>query len=101
LGAKYFLTFIDDFSRFLWIYTIQSKDEVCGKLKEFKSLVENQSKKGIKCTRTDHRGEYIANDFKEFLISHDISWQRIVPYTPHENGVVEQKNGSTIVEMAR
>jgi hypothetical protein len=58
-GSKYFLTFIDDFSCFLWIYTIQSKDEVFGKFKEFKSLVENQSEKKIKCIKTDHGGEYI------------------------------------------
>jgi hypothetical protein len=34
--AKSFLTFIDDFSCFLWIYTIKSKDEVFGKFQEFK-----------------------------------------------------------------
>jgi hypothetical protein len=40
-GAKYFLTFIDDFSRFLWVYTIKSKDKVFGKFREFKYYVEN------------------------------------------------------------
>jgi hypothetical protein len=96
-GAKYFLIF-DDFFCFLWIYTIESNDKVFGKFKEFKSLVENLSKKNIKCIWTDGSGEYIDNDFKAFVISLSISWQRIAPHTPQENGVVEWKNRA-IMEM--
>jgi hypothetical protein len=55
-GSQYFLTFIDAFSRFLRIYTFKSNDEVFGKLREFKSLVEIESKRKIKCLRTNGRG---------------------------------------------
>jgi hypothetical protein len=83
-GAKYFLTFIDDFSWFLWVYTIKSKDEVFAKFQEFKNLVEAQCKQKIKCLWFDGGGEYIDNAFCQFLCSHGISWQQIVPYTPQQ-----------------
>jgi transposase InsO family protein len=99
-GAKYFLIFIDDFSCFLGIYTIRSKDEVFGKYKEFKSLVGNQSKRKIKCIRVDGRGDYTSKAFQSFLIYHGISWQHIILYTPYQNGVDECYNRA-IMEMAQ
>ena len=44
-GAKYFVTFIDDFSMTIWIYPIKAKSECFDKFKEFKefkALVENR-----------------------------------------------------------
>ena len=41
-GNRYFVTFIDDFSRKLWIYLIKRKDEVFDVFKKFKSMVERQ-----------------------------------------------------------
>jgi hypothetical protein len=38
VGAKYFLTFIDDYSQFLWVYTIKSKDEVFANFRNLKLL---------------------------------------------------------------
>ena len=42
-GSRYALTFIDDYSRIIWIYFLQKKDEVFQKFKEFKALTEKQS----------------------------------------------------------
>ena len=39
-GARYFLTFIDDFSRKIWMYVLKSKSEVLARFKEWKTLVE-------------------------------------------------------------
>jgi hypothetical protein len=46
-AAKYLLTFIDDFSHFLWVYTIKSKDEVSRKFKNPNLLWK------IKCLMTN------------------------------------------------
>ena len=52
-GAKYMVPFIDDFSRFIHAYFIQSKCELFSKFAEFKALVENQFEKGSSaCVRT-------------------------------------------------
>ena len=41
-GALYFVTFIDDYSRKLWVYALKSKDQVLEKFKEFHASVERQ-----------------------------------------------------------
>ena len=54
LGFTYVLTFIDDYSRRIWVYFLKQKNEVFDKFKEFKSFVEKQSGKYIKILRTDN-----------------------------------------------
>jgi hypothetical protein len=79
-------------SCFWGVYTIKSKDDLFGKFQEFISPVENQSNETIKGLRSNSEGDYICNDFHSFPISQGLSWQRIVPYTPQQNGVAERKN---------
>ena len=57
----YYVSFIDDYSRKTWVYFLKSKDEVLGKFKEFKALVENLSERKIKILRSDNGGEYTLN----------------------------------------
>jgi hypothetical protein len=52
----YYVSFIDDYSRKTSVYLLKSKDEVLGKLKEFKALVENFSKRKIKIPMLDNGG---------------------------------------------
>jgi hypothetical protein len=64
--SMYYVSFIDDFSRNTWIYFLRNKSEVFDKFKEFKALVENQTKNKIKVFRTDNGGEFCKNEFEEF-----------------------------------
>ena len=52
-GFRYVLTFIDDYSRRIWVYFLKQKNEVLDKFKEFKSFVEKKSGKYINILRTD------------------------------------------------
>ena len=63
-GYVYYVSFIDDFSRKTWVYFMKNKDEVFGKFKEFKALIENQTKKNINTFRSDNGGEFTSNEFK-------------------------------------
>jgi hypothetical protein len=99
-GARYFLTFIDDFSRKIWVYVLKSKSEVLTRFKEWKTLVERQSEHVVKVLRTDNQGEYVSKTFDDFLSKHGIARQNSSPYTPQQNGVAERAN-RTIVEMTR
>jgi hypothetical protein len=47
-GLKYYVIFIDDYSRYSWIYPLQLKSEVLTKFVQFKLLVENQFSTKIK-----------------------------------------------------
>jgi hypothetical protein len=53
-GNSYFLTFIYDFTRHVWLYLIERKSDVFTKFNKFKSLVEKQSGN----SRTDEGDEY-------------------------------------------
>ncbi|GJU36690.1 zinc finger, CCHC-type containing protein [Tanacetum coccineum] len=58
-NKKYFVTFIDDASRFFYVYLLHSKDEALDKFKVFKTKVELQQRSLIKRFRTDKGGEYM------------------------------------------
>ena len=80
--SMYYVSFIDDFSRNIWIYFLQKKSEVFAKFKEFKALVENQSEKKIKVLRKDNGGEFCGNEFEDFCKKCGIARQKTTPYTP-------------------
>jgi 5'-3' exoribonuclease 2 len=58
-GEKYFVTFIDDFSRKVWVYVLRTNDQVLSVFKQFQVSVERETEKKIKCLRTDNGGEYM------------------------------------------
>ena len=62
----YYVSFIDDFSSYTWIYFLKKKSEVFDRFKEFKALVENQTERKIKVLRTDNGGEFCSKEFEEF-----------------------------------
>jgi len=99
-GNKYFLTFIDDFSRKTWIYLLKSKGEVFHYFKIFKAFVERESGRQIKMVRSDGGGEYKSNEFKKHYEELGLQHNITCPYTPQHNGVAERKN-RTIMDMAR
>eukprot|EP00253_Pinus_taeda_P034280 PITA_34280 len=68
--------------------------------KEFKALVENQTKKKIKVLRTDNGGEFYSKEFEEFCKKCGMAWQKTTPYTPQQNEVAERMN-KTLMERAR
>jgi len=79
--SVYYVLFIDDFSRNTWIYFLKKKSEVFDRFKEFKALVENQTKKKIKVLRTDNGGEFCSKEFEELCKKCGIAWQKTTPYT--------------------
>ncbi|KAL8135853.1 hypothetical protein AgCh_010456 [Apium graveolens] len=99
-GNRYYLTFIDDFSRKIWVYIIKEKSEALDKFKEFKALAEKQIGLYLKILRSDRGGEYTSNLFRRFCRAHGINHQLTTAYTPQQNGVTERKN-RTILDMAR
>jgi len=58
-SALYFVTFINDCSKKLWVYVLKTNDQILEKFKEFHVLVERQSGKKLKCICTDNGGEIV------------------------------------------
>ena len=63
---KYFVTFIDDYSRFTWIYFLHSKDEVLSFFKIFHAHIRTRFSANIKILHFDNGGEYMSHSFQEF-----------------------------------
>ncbi|GKA08482.1 zinc finger, CCHC-type containing protein [Tanacetum coccineum] len=88
-NKKYVVTFIDDASRFCYVYLLHAKDEALDKFKIYKTKVELQQNNLIKTLCTDRGGEYYDPSYFQFV---GIIHQTMAPYTPQQNGVSERKN---------
>ncbi|KAD6454719.1 hypothetical protein E3N88_09425 [Mikania micrantha] len=108
-GQKSFITFIDDYSRYMYLYLIHEKFEYLEMFKNFKAEVENQLDRKIKVVRSDRGGEYYGrhtdvgqspSSFYEFCKSHGIVNQYTMPGTLQQNGVAERRN-RTLMDMVR
>lgn len=97
---RYFLLLIDDYSRWMWVYMLKSKDQAMLMFKRFKAHVEKGTDKRVKMLRTDRGGEFCSQEFKNFCDDHGIARQYTAPYTSQQNGVVERRN-RTVVAMGR
>jgi len=99
-GHWYFVTFIDDYSRYAWVYALKNKSDVFMHFKHYVSMVENATSLKVQTIRTDRGGEYLSKAFDAFCLEKGIVHQCTTPYTPQQNGVAERKNRS-LMEMAR
>ena len=79
-GSKYFLTFIDDYSKYTLIYTIKYKSQVYNCFLEYINLVENLTEKKLKKLRCDNGGEYVNNDVFNLIREKGIYLEPCPPY---------------------
>ena len=95
-GKRYFMTLIDDASRFCYVYLLQNKDEALDYFKIYKTEVENQLERKIKRLMSGRGGEYFPTIFDEFYeipnIFDGIIHERTPPYSPESNEVAERMN---------
>ncbi|CAL9005508.1 unnamed protein product [Prunus brigantina] len=99
-GYKYYVLFLDDFTKYAWIYPMKFKSDVFGIFKTFKAKMENQLDSKVKILRSDSGGEFLSSSFQQFLNQEGIVHQLSCPHTPEQNGAAERKHRH-IVELAR
>jgi hypothetical protein len=101
---KYYVSFIDDFSKFTWIYLLKNKSEVFHVFQIFQTHVERQFNHKILTMQTYWGGEYerLNSFFKKIGIKHHVS----CPHAHQQNGSAERKHkhiveiGLTLLEKA-
>ena len=81
-GSCYYVTFIDDETRKAWIYCIQNKYDVFDTLKKWKSLAENETRRKLKCLRSDNGVEYWNKEFDIYYLEHGSHRDNKFPVTP-------------------
>jgi transposase InsO family protein len=104
---KYFITFIDDFSHYGYIYLLHEKSQAVNALEVYITEVESQLERKVKIIRSDRGGEYYGKycesgqclgPFAKLLEKHGICAQYTMPGTPQQNGVAERRN-HTLMDM--
>lgn len=99
-GNKYFVSFLDEFTRMTWVALIKFKHEVFVEFQKFKVNAEKHSCQKLKVLRTNGGGEYNSSEFRklceENLVEHEVT----APYTPQHNGLAERRN-MTLLDMTR
>ncbi|PKU60283.1 Retrovirus-related Pol polyprotein from transposon TNT 1-94 [Dendrobium catenatum] len=99
-GYRYYVSFIDDFTRYTWVYPLFHKSDVFAKFLEFNKMVNCQFKLHIKTFRTDGGGEFCNKRFDIFLKNLGIIHQYTCPHSPFQNGVAERKHRH-LIETSR
>lgn len=99
-GSKYFLTFIDDYSKCAMVYTIKNKNEVTNCFIDYINRVENLTGKRVKRVRCDNGREYINKEMNNIISQKGIVLDPCPPYTHELNGTAERYNRS-IMNSAR
>lgn len=89
--ASYFVIFIDEHSRKVWVFILKYKDQVLTVLKHFHASVEREKRRKLKCVTTDNDGEY-RDPFEECCKERGIKIEKTVPKTPQHDGDVERMN---------
>lgn len=87
-----YLVFVDDFTRFCFVYLLKNKTEVFQCFQQFNSLIKNQTNSSIKCLRSDNGTEFKNSAFTSYCKSNGIIQQFSNVNTPQQNGVAERMN---------
>jgi len=90
-GCKYYIIFVDDFTRYTWFYPLHHKSDTYSCFVKFKTLVETQFSRKIQQLQSDGGGEYTSNIFQSFLTTHGILHRKSCPHTSQQNGLAERK----------
>ncbi|KAM1692791.1 hypothetical protein PS2_031824 [Malus domestica] len=91
-GYRYYVTFIDDYSRVTWLYLLKLKSDLFDAFKDFHNLITNQFSSKLYMLRSDNGIEYTSNNMSNYLSNHGILHQTSCVGTPQQNGVAERKN---------
>ena len=92
---EYVIAFINDYSRYGYIYLLHQKSKTFEKFKEFWAEMKKQLDKNIKLFRSYQGGWYLSCDFDKYLLKNEILSQLSVPGMPQQNGVIERRKSDS------
>src|SRR5882757_5814427 len=100
-GNVYYISFTDDYSRETKIRFLKHKGDALEAFKQHVANLTRQHPEARVCKlRSDRGGEYMSNEFTQYLRDEGIERQLTVHDSPQQNGVAERLN-RTLVEHAR
>jgi hypothetical protein len=95
-GNKYFLLLVDDYSHYMWVSLLPSKDAAAAAIKNVQAAAERKTGKKLLSLRTDRGGEFTAAEFNRYCAELGVHREVTAPYSPQQNGMVERRNQSVV-----
>ena len=89
---KYFVTFVDDYSRMTWLFLMKNHSELFSHFTAFCAKIKTQFNVPVQILRSDNAKEYLSESFQHYMIQHGIIHQTSCVDKPSQNGVAERKN---------
>ena len=89
-GFRFYVSFVDDFSKYTWFFPMTHKSEVFPIFKKFKLHVETFFERKLKAIQTDWGGEY--RTVSKFMDSCGVFHRLSCPHTQEQNGSAERKH---------
>lgn len=93
-GHKYYISFLDDYSRYVWLFPLKAKSEADHAFVQFKNFVEKQFDRKSKVLQSDGGAEF--NSFNNITQREGILFRHSCPYTSMQNVRVERKHISIV-----
>lgn len=95
-GFNQFILFTDDYSRFMKCYLIKHKSDALSCIKQYDTVVLNQTGKHCQYLRSDNAKEFTSNAVKEYCNTHGIIQQTSNNYSPQSMGRAERPNRTCV-----
>ena len=99
-GGKYYMVFVDDYTRASWTYILKSQKEVLSRVQHFLLEISTQYMTKVRVLRTDNALEFTQKAIEDLCLAHGIVHQTTCPYTSQQNGVAERKHRH-LLDMVR
>ncbi|GJV59335.1 putative ribonuclease H-like domain-containing protein, partial [Tanacetum coccineum] len=99
-GKKYILAIVDDYSRFIRVKCLRSKDEALDFIIKFLKMIQVRLKVHVQRIRTDNGTEFVNQTLREYYEKVGISHETSVARSPQQIGIIERRN-HTLIEPAR
>ena len=91
-SLEYWISFTDDASQYHCCWLLHKKSEAFDAFKHYKAWAEKQTGKALKLLQGDKGGEYMSNEWEQYMLEHGIERQHTARATPQQNGVAERTN---------
>ncbi|CAL2257035.1 unnamed protein product [Prunus armeniaca] len=96
LGVHWFVLFVDDCTRMMWLYGMKNKSDVVEIFQRFNHIIQTQFMLPIKIFQSDNGGEFVNSALSHFFHTNGVLHETTCPQTPQQNGVAERKNGQIL-----
>ena len=88
------ITFLDDYSRWTWVYFLKQKSNAYKTFREWKAETKKSSGQTLIAFHSDNGHECLNNEWMNYMKTNGIRWETSSPHTPEQNGAAERLNRS-------